>query len=609
MEASVNSPATDRPAETPAGGVSRRAARRLGWIAMLIGLVAVLVSAALAARFAEGRAAEAGRARVAAALPLATAALGGIIEKQRLLPLVLARDPEVAAALLPGAAGAAAALDDKLAQIAAEAGAAVVYVIGLDGIAVSASNAALPDSFVGADYGFRTYFTRAMRDEAAAQYALGTVSGRPGLYLSHRVDGEAGPLGVVVAKVELDDLEARWRESGLVALVTDARGIVLATSAPERRFTATRPLEDPAEARRLLQLGTAEIPLAPVGDGGAGLSRLDGKNYVSAEGPVNEAGLGWRLLLLAPVGGALSTAAWTGASIALLAGLLLLAAGYALWQRRRRMAERARALREMNVELERRVRLRTEELSAEMAERVAAEEHARRLREDLAQANRLSILGQIAAGVAHEINQPLAAIRAYAETGARLLEIDERDEARENFGAIARVTERVGAITAQLRGFARRGAGAERAVDVEEAIDGALALLAGRVRAAGVEIVRGPRVSVAVRAGRIRLEQILVNLLGNALDALAGREAPEARIEVAEGPERVAITVRDNGPGIGPEARKGLFMPFHTTKATGLGLGLVISADLAREFGGELALDPEDGRPGASFTLSLRRAE
>ena len=603
--------AAESPAELPPSpsGQPRPAGRALGWAALALGLGLVVLCAALVGRGAERRAAEAARARVAAALPLATAALGGIIEKQRLIPLVLARDPEVAAALAPGGEAAARALDAKLAEVAAEAGAAVIYVIGADGVAVSASNAEAPDSFVGSDYGFRTYFTRAMRDGAAAQYALGTVSGRPGLYLSHRVDGAEGPIGVVVVKVELDELEARWRESGMVALVTDARGIVLATSLPERRFTATRPLGNPAEARRVLQLGAAEIPLAPIEWTGEGFARLGGGDYASAGGPVNEAGLGWRLLLLAPVGGALSAAAWTWAALTLLAGLLLLSAGYALWRRRRRAAERARALAEMNAELERRVALRTEELSAEMAERAGAEERARRLREELAQANRLSILGQIAAGVAHEINQPVAAIRAYAESGGQLLELGEAEEAQENFGAIARVTERVGAITAQLRGFARRGAGEERRVEVEAAIDGALALLAGRIRAAGVAIARGPRSGAAARAGRIRLEQILVNLLGNALDALSGHAAPEIRIEVAEGPETVAVTVRDNGPGIGAEARERLFMPFSTTKETGLGLGLVISADLAREFGGALALDPEDGSPGASFTLSLRRAE
>ncbi|MFQ8432277.1 sensor histidine kinase [Amaricoccus sp. W119] len=576
-------------------------------IALVVGLALVTSLAALAGRVVERRALAAELARAEAALPLATAALSAVIEKQRVVPVVLSRDPEVRAALED--AEAARALDPKLAGIAAEAGSAVVYVIRTDGMTIAASNFAEPDSFVGSDYGFRTYFTRAMRDGAAAQYALGTVSGRPGLYLSHRVDGPGGPLGVVVVKVELDGLEARWRQSGMVVHVIDMRGVVLATSLPERRFTATRPVGNEAEARRALQLDDRAIPVQPIDWTSGGFARLGGRLHASAGGPIDEAGLAWRLMLFAPVGPEVAGAAWNAAATTLLAGVLGLAGLSALWRRRSRSQERARALAEMNAELERRVALRTDELRAEIAERESAESRARRLRDELAQANRLSILGQIAAGVAHEINQPLAAIRAYADTGARFVEIGKPAEAQENFGAIARVTDRVGKITSMLRGFARRGVGQERPIDVEEAVDGALALLSGRIREAGVEVVRGPRLPVDVLAGRIRLEQILVNLLGNALDAMKGEAEPEIAITVAESAKTVAITVRDNGPGLGPEAREHLFMPFNTTKETGLGLGLVISADLAREFGGELRLDPEDGLPGASFTLTLRRAE
>jgi two-component system C4-dicarboxylate transport sensor histidine kinase DctB len=599
-------PAPIRPLDRLSG---RRPSRRLSWIVRAIGLVALLGLTLVAGRIAEQRAAAAQLARVAAALPLAQGALTGVIEKQRMIPAVLARDPEVAAALTGTGAMGEPALDAKLAEIAAEAGASVIYVIGADGVAIAASNAAAEDSFVGSDYGFRTYFSKAFQEGAAAQYALGTVSKRPGLYLSHRVEDASGPLGVVVVKVELDDLEARWRESGMIAEVTDTRGIVLATSAAERRFTATRPLEDPEEAKRALQLDTARIPVVPIDWAGDGFARLNDRLYATAAGVVPEAGLDWRLTLFAPVGGAVAAAAWNTRLTVLLAGIVLGAATSALLRRRRRATERARALAAMNAELERRVALRTRELTAEIAERAQAEERARRLRDELAQANRLSILGQVAAGVAHEINQPLAAIRAYAETGARLAERGMIPETRENLGEIARVTDRIGAITGTLRGFARRGAGEERPIEVEEAIDGALALLSGRIRDAGVEIRRAPRSRVAVRAGRIRLEQILMNLLGNALDALRGGVDPVITIRITEQGETVAITVRDNGPGIDAEARGTLFMPFNTTKATGLGLGLVISEGLAREFGGALGLDPPDGAPGASFTLELRRAE
>ena len=164
------------------------------------------------------------------------------------------------------------------------------------------------------------------------------------------------------------------------------------------------------------------------------------------------------------------------------------------------------------------------------------------------------------------------------------------------------------AITQTLRGFARRGAGEIRPVVAEEAIDGALALLAGRIRDAGVTVRREPvPPDVAVVAGRIRLEQVLVNLLQNALDAVRGVERPTVAITVRATAETVAIAVSDNGPGVPPDVREQLFMPFTTTKETGLGLGLVISGDIAREFGGALALEPEEGE-GTVFVLTLPRA-
>jgi two-component system C4-dicarboxylate transport sensor histidine kinase DctB len=315
-----------------------------------------------------------------------------------------------------------------------------------------------------------------------------------------------------------------------------------------------------------------------------------------------------------PAEPALTRAARSVQLTALLAGLLLAIAGYAMLRRRRWALARQAALSAMNAELERRVAARTAELNrsnaalaAQIAERETAETRVRVLRDELAQANRLSILGQVSAGVAHEVNQPLAAIRAYAETGGRLLDAGQADDARGNLREIVGLTDRIRAITQALRGFARRGVGEVGPIAVEDALDGALTLLAGRIRDSGVDIVRAARApEVAVTAGRIRLEQILVNLLQNALDAVRDAVDPTIAIRVAAGQGTVAITVADNGAGVAPEMRDQLFMPFATTKPTGLGLGLVISADLAREFGGELRLEPQE--TGTAFTLELPRA-
>ncbi|RVB29533.1 sensor histidine kinase, partial [Mesorhizobium sp. M7A.F.Ca.CA.001.16.1.1] len=353
---------------------------------------------------------------------------------------------------------------------------------------------------------------------------------------------------------------------------------------------------------------------------GDGLATIDNagkpRQFVEVVQDLPGAVPGWRLWLLTPADAALSSAANTARLTTLLGLLLLGLIAYVLTRRRRTRRLRQEALARMNAELESRVSTRTAELTrsntalaGEIAERENAEAKVRRLRDDLAQANRLSILGQIAAGVAHEINQPVAAIRTYAENAGRFLDSGKTGSASGNLTSIVSMTERIGAITGTLRTFARRPGVAASPLPVREAIDGALSLLSGRIRDSGVTIVR-PRgnASPVVMASRIRLEQILVNLLQNALDAMKDQPDPRIEIELAERDDRVLISVRDNGPGLGPEAAGNLFMPFQTTKEKGLGLGLVISQEIVQELGGTLRLDPGNGS-GASFTIDLRRIE
>ena len=202
-----------------------------------------------------------------------------------------------------------------------------------------------------------------MAEGSAQQYALGTVSGRPGLYLSRRVDSVLGPLGVVVVKVEFDELEARWRQSGLVVQVTDEAGVVLAATEPAWRFGTTRPLADEAATRAALQLAEWPMAPAPVAFEGEARARIEGRPYVTASEEVGPSAPGWRLAAFLPAEPALATAARSAQLTTLLAGLVVALAGFGFLRRRRWALARQAALAAMNAELERRVGLRTDELN------------------------------------------------------------------------------------------------------------------------------------------------------------------------------------------------------------------------------------------------------
>lgn len=537
------------------------------------------------------------------------ALLASELQKFRLLPLVLVEYPDVAAALTHDAV-ARDRLNATLELLADRTDAADIYVIAPDGTTVASSNAREPTSFVGQNYGFRPYFRDAMERGSAELFALGTVSRRPGLYLARRVDRDGRALGVVVVKVEFDAIENAWARSTGASFAADANGVILVTSRPEWRFRSTVGL-DPAviaTARRTLQFGSRPPRPAPLTLSGKDAVLTGGATetrYRVATEPTPLAG--GRLYHIAPLAGPLA-AARTQALLLGLGLLFVLAVGGALTFR---AAENRRLQREARIALEQEVARRTAELRetnerlvVESRQRAEADQRYRNAREELAQASRLGTLGQVTAGVAHEINQPVAAIRTFAENGATLLDRGAGQTARENFGHIVELADRIGRITAELRGFARKRTRATTSETVGSIIDGALILIGERARGRLQVDVPADMRALALKGDRIRIEQILVNLIQNALDAIADR--PEGRIRLAARRDKggLALAVEDNGSGIDPSVRDTLFTPFTTAKPGGLGLGLAIARDIAREFGGELRHEPIEPH-GACFILTM----
>ncbi len=581
--------------------------------AALLAGVAISFAGSIAARGAYDQLRADGRSSAA----LHTALLRSELEKFRLVPLALADDPQTRSVLLSGDEPFVTTFDERLERLNGNIKSAAIYLIRSDGRTVAASNFKQPLSFVGSNYGFRAYFRQALRTGGFEQFALGTVSRLPGLYIARRVsDGRA--LGVVVLKVEFDQLEAEWRQSGMPAYVTDPRGIVIITSVPQWRFLTTRPI-DPAQRallRKTLDFGDAPLTLLPISAGkhsGIVTVSSGGKpdDFVETIVPTGKAG--WQLHLLTPVGGRVRDASTTARFAAAAAILLIALIVGGIIRRQRRRTERARKEAADRAALEAEVEARTSDLrnanrklGQEIAERKAGEAKLQQARDQLVQANKLASLGQITAGVAHEIAQPVAAIRTYADNGKLLIDQERTKDAAHNLERIVAMTDRIGTITGELRGFARKARGTLSALVIGEVIDGALLLLRDRIERQQVAVSTNGDVSARVSAERVRLEQVLMNLLVNAFDAMDKSGGDRIRFDIRRSGRWVDVDLHDNGPGLTAEAEASLFKPFNTTKDQGLGLGLTISLDIMRELGGDLTRIPSS--EGACFRLRLKRA-
>lgn len=593
------------------------------WLALAaVALLLTMTVLAIAGEIGRARALQALRDQAANDAGLKAALLNATLERPRALPLVLSMDRDVLDALETRSVADIGRLDRRLEKLVDEAQASVIYVVGANGMAIASSNWRDPDSFVGNDYSFREYYQKAMIEGRAEHYALGSVSKRPGLYISRRVDSQTGKvLGVVVAKVEFDRLEQDWGNSSSAAYVVDNHDVVLITSIPQWRFMTTVPI-DPARRDSISQsLQFGEAPLTPLplkGDAADGLvdATMPGERserYFRLILPVPTTE--WQLHYLVPARATLVMFVRESylMGLGIVAPILIFAAFFL--RRRQQSLRNIETERSAREELERRVEARTRDLTltrdrlqAEIAGHEQTERRLQDVQQDLVHANRLAILGQVAAGVAHEINQPVATIRTFADNARVLIDRGRMDDARDNLESIAGLTDRIGTITGDLKTLARKGRTAAVPTGIREVIEGAVVLLRSRFgkRMMALDIELPPE-ELMVNGTRVRLEQILINLLQNALEAIEGRSDGAVHVRVSEQDgELVAIAVTDNGGGMEPHIRDGLFTPFNTSKESGLGLGLVIARDIATDYGGRIEVESDTS--GTCFRVYLKKA-
>ena len=519
-------------------------------------------------------------------------------------------------------------VNDYLEGLNQRSGSLAIYVLDRSGRVLATSNWREPSSFLGEDLSFRAYFQDAVQGKPGRFYGIGSTTGEPGYYLAHGLKSGERIIGVAVVKVRLDALEQRWQRARLEAYVSDENGIIILSSNPARRLKAVRQLGPNTRerlARSLQYHWWALEELQPLsrqalGDGVEQVSFAADQggepiSYLAQSRPLDDTA--WHLTLLTPLQEQ-RRAAISHGLLAAVACALLIFLGLALNQRRKVIATRLaarEALEQANNELERKIAERTadlqasnQRLQAEVRERQQAETTLRQAQDELVQAGKLAVIGQMSTSIAHELNQPLAALRTLSGNTVRFLARGALDVASSNLQTIAELVDRMGKITASLRAFARRG-GDRGEAQLGQAVEAALFLLDSRLQEERPQLHRDyldQQADIRLAIDQTRLEQILVNLLANALDAISEQPDRQLWLSGHADAERYLLTVRDNGPGIAADVRAHLFEPFFTTKPgeKGLGLGLTLSASLAAAAGGSLSVQhPQSG--GTAFELSL----
>lgn len=529
-------------------------------------------------------------------LSLYQSSVSGELERFSHLTYVLARDPFV---IETASGGATYLLNTRIQDFAARAGLDAIYLIDPNGQTIAASNFREPSSFVGQNYAFRPYFQDALSGTQGRFYAIGATTGLPGYFIADAVrDGSGQILGVLAIKINLTGLEANWISSGERVFLANQDGVVLLASDASWRYRVLSSLspdrrQEIVEAR---QFSGQDLALLDWSVTGAQRARIGGSEHLHLV--ADDLPHGWQLHFFASDDQA-RTRAWLVTAIA----MILAAVAFILFQIQRARRVDAELRRSEREEAE--LRQANERLATEITERMTAERRLKRTQNELESASRLAALGRLAASVTHELGQPIAAMRNHlvaAEIGGQ-----GGGMLTANIGGLV---DRMEGITRQLKFFASSDAEAFKELDLRDAIRMSLELVAPNIQQIGAEVaLELPDQPVLVRGIRLRVEQVMTNLLRNALDAAEGQGAPVLIVRVGVTGPDAWVEIEDNGHGIGSATLEDLKEPFVTTRESGrgMGLGLAISASIVKDHDGEMTarnVDPE----GAVFRVTFPHA-
>lgn len=559
--------------------------------------------------------------------------LQGVLEKYENIPQLLAADPLLIRLLKDhNDPEQIVFLNHYLEKINNVSNASDTYLMDKDGLTIAASNWNGDNPFVGQNFSYRPYFKEAMQGRLGRYFALGTTSSLRGYYFAYPVRHHDTILGALVIKINIDSVEKNWGREDQTFIVTDPDGVIFLSTNPDWRFRTLTPLptilhQNVMESRRYPQasLESLDMVVEHIIDADH-LVRIrpskdnPSKKYLLQNAAMQQAG--WTVQILTDtkrIDRFVFLVFLVISSILMLAGLMILV----LRQRRQRkldlqgFEEQARkVLQQANEELESRVAERTKALTKintllrkEIDDRKRTEIDLKNTRSELVHAAKMAALGQMSAGINHELNQPLAAIRSYSDNGKLFLQKGRLDDTLWNLEQISELTDRMAQIGVQLKQFSRKTSGQMTTVPLHGVIDGALEILGPIIRKSTIKIEVGLQPEdIQVCANLVLLQQVIVNIIGNALHAVESTAIQKISVTAARKDGKVVITVEDSGAGIPAEHLPHIFEPFFTTKQSGqgLGLGLTITERILHDMGGEIHVLASP--TGTKFLFTLEEA-
>ena len=504
-----------------------------------------------------------------------------------------------------------------------------IYLIDKNGVTLASSNWQSERTFIGMDFSFRPYFQQAIKGQSSRYYAVGLSSNKRGYYFASPVKNKGEVIGVIAVKTSIDEIENQHKKAigdiDYNFLIVAPDDVVFISDKSEWRLKTIGSLSDKKAQRlkysprysgreiEMLDVQPVQSVYLPKNISGS-LFKINHQNETKLVFTQKKQMLdvGWRVHLWTSLDNINQQKSFL--TVISASGYLLILFLVLFTKERMKNAKNQRNAR---LVLEQRVKERTADLTAsnalliaEIEQRKETQTQLNKTQDELIQSAKLAVIGNMSASINHEINQPLTALRSYSQNALSYQERGQGAKAKYNLELIITLVDRLADIVSQFKHFSKKSSGIAKPVYIQECINAATSIVKHQAQNESVQLqVNLPENSLFILGDDIRLEQVLINLFTNAIQAMTNEKDKRLDVSVTLVEAEVVIAIRDTGPGILASNLDKIFEPFFTTKERiGLGLGLSISQRIIESMQGLLVVE-NHCEGGAEFKIVLPQYE